>query len=65
MMTTRGYRDPAEITIMERAEARIAGLVDKPLAKREPMLTAEQVARRRAAQAARELREALKEPWDE
>lgn len=64
MMTTRGYRDPAEITIMERAEARIAGLVDKPLAKREPMLTAEQVARRRAAQAAREEREATKEVWE-
>lgn len=49
---------------MERTEARIAGLVDKPVAKREQMLTAEQRARRRQAQADRELREANKEPWE-
>lgn len=51
--------------IQHTIEAHIAGLVDKPKVKHEPMLTAEQRARRRAAQAARELREANKEPWDE
>lgn len=50
--------------IQQAIEAHIAGLVDKPVAKREQMLTAEQRARRRAAQAAREEREANKEPWE-
>lgn len=51
--------------IQTAIEAHIASLVDKPKVKHEPILTAEQRARRRAAQAARELREANKEPWDE
>ena len=51
--------------IQQAIEVHIAGLVDKPKVKHEPMLTAEQRARRRAAQAEREEREANKEPWDE
>lgn len=51
-------------TIQHTIEAHIAGLVDKPKVKHEPMLTAEQRARRRAAQAARELREATREVWE-
>lgn len=51
--------------IQQAIEAHIAGLVDKPVAKRELMLTAEQRARRRQAQADREERAANKEPWDE
>lgn len=51
--------------IQTAIEAHIAGLVDKPVAKREIALTAEQRDRRRKAQADSEEREANKEPWDE
>lgn len=53
-----------DIYIHKRIGSHIASLVDKNVAKRESTLTPEQQARRRQAQAERELREATKEVWE-
>lgn len=51
-------------SIQHAINAHIAGLVDKPIAKREIHLSEEQRQRRRELQAKREEREANKEPWE-